>query len=130
MKNLRQHKIFRIVWIVMALHILNFSVDAPDAQNDEIFEDLSYNDIESFTEWFAEDVLNIQDAFKETDEPGDENSGFIKKVIDITFYQVHFEEETISMLLSNIKNNSTNVHYSEPFCAANYSSIFSPPPEA
>jgi hypothetical protein len=130
MSKLRQHNIFRIVWMVMALHILNFSIDAPDAQDDAITEDLSYNDIESFTEWFTEDVLNIKDAFEETDEQGDENSGFIKKVVDVKFHQVHFDEEIIPVLLSNIKNNSTKVHYSEPFCATNYISIFSPPPEA
>jgi len=115
----------------MALHILNFSIDAPDVQDYAVAEDLSYNEIESITEWFTEDVLQIKDTFKETDEQGDEdNNGFIKKVVDLKFYQVHFEEETIPTILSNIKNNSTFVHYTQPFCAVNYITIFSPPPEA
>lgn len=114
----------------MALHILNFSFDAPDALDYNVPEDLSYNEIESFTEWFAEDVLNLGDTFKETDEQGNEENGFIKKVIDIKFYRITVEEITTPILLTNIKNNSTKVHYSEPFCAANYLSVFSPPPEA
>lgn len=131
MKKLRQHRIYKIIWIVMALHILNFSIDSPDVQDDSIAEDISYNEIESISEWFTEDVLQIKDAFKESDEQGDEdNSGFIKKVVDLKFYKVCFEEETIPEILSDIKNNSTNVHYSQPICAVNYITIFSPPPEA
>jgi hypothetical protein len=130
MKSLRQLSILKIVWMVIALHILNFSFDAPDATNISIVEDLSFNEIESFTEWFAEDILNIEDAFSEADEQGDEESGFIKKIVDIKFYQVVFEDETITPSLINIKNNSTSVNYSKPFCATIYISIFSPPPEA
>lgn len=130
MKRLKQHSVFKIVWMVMALHILNFSMDAPDATNSTITEDLSFNEIESFTEWFAEDVLNIEDAFSESDEQGDEESGFIKKIVDIKFYQVAFEDEIKTPSLKNIKNNSTSVNYSKPFCASIYISIFSPPPEA
>jgi hypothetical protein len=116
--------------MVIALHILNFSLDAPDATNSAVAENLSFNEIESFTEWFAEEVLNIEDAFSEADEQGDEESGFIKKIVDIKFYQVVFEDETITPSLINIKNNSTSVNYSKPFCATIYISIFSPPPEA
>lgn len=130
MKKLRQHSILKIVWMAMALHILNFSFDAPDATKSNISEDLSFNEIESFTEWFAEDVLNIQDAFPESDEQGDEESGFIKKIVDMKFYHVVFEDETITPSLKNIKNNSTSVNYSKPFCSSIYISIFSPPPEA
>jgi hypothetical protein len=91
--------------MVIALHILNFSLDAPDATNSAVAENLSFNEIESFTEWFAEEVLNIEDAFSEADEQGDEESGFIKKIVDIKFYQVVFEDETITPSLINIKNN-------------------------
>jgi hypothetical protein len=130
MKKLRQHSILKIVWMAIALHILNFSLDAPDATNSTVAEDLSFNEIESFTEWFAEDVLNIEDAFKESDEQGDEESDFIKKIIDIKFYQVVLEDEILTPSLKNIKNNITSVNYSNPFCSSIYISIFSPPPEA
>lgn len=114
----------------MALHILNFSMDAPDAQDNSVAEDLSYNEIESITEWFAEEVLNIENAFPESDEQGDEESGFVKKIVDIKFHQVSFKETEKPISLSNIKNKNTQIYYSESFCAINYISIFSPPPEA
>jgi hypothetical protein len=130
MRGKLKGKILKIIWMAMALHILNFSLDAPDATKSTITEDLSFNEIESFTEWFAEDVLNIENAFSESDEQGDEESGFIKKIVDITFYQVVFKDEIRIPSLKNIKNNSTSVNYSKPFCATIYISIFSPPPEA
>jgi hypothetical protein len=130
MKRLRQHIGFRIVWISMALHILNFSIDAPDATNSLIAEDLLFNEIESITEWFAEEVLNIENAFSESDELGDEEMGFIKKIVEIKFYQVTFVDEITTPFLKNVKNNSTSVNYSKPFCFSIYISIFSPPPEA
>lgn len=114
----------------MALHILNFSIDAPDATNSLIAEDLLFNEIESITEWFAEEVLNIENAFSESDELGDEEMGFIKKIVEIKFYQVTFVDEITTPFLKNVKNNSTSVNYSKPFCFSIYISIFSPPPEA
>ncbi len=114
----------------MALHILNFSIDAPDIVNENLSEDLSYNEIESFSELITESIFDIENAFAESDEQGDEDSGFFKKIVDIKFYQVAFEDEIITPTLKNIKNNSTSVNYSKPFCATIYISIFSPPPEA
>ncbi len=130
MIKLRQNKLFNVFWIVIALHILNFSIDAPDILNENISEDLSYNEIESFSELITESIFDIENAFAESDEQGDEESGFVKKIIDIKFYQVAFEDEINKPSLKNIKNNSTSVNYSKPFLASIYISIFSPPPEA
>jgi hypothetical protein len=130
MKKFKQNNILKIVWIVMALHILNFSIDAPDILNENISEDLSYNEIESFTELIAENIFDIKNAFSESDEQGDEESGFVKKPLEIKLYQVAFEDQITLPFLTNIKNNSISVNYSKPFCSTIYISIFSPPPEA
>jgi hypothetical protein len=130
MKKFKQNNILKIVWIVMALHILNFSIDAPDILNENISEDLSYNEIESFTELIAENIFDIKNAFSESDEQGDEESGFVKKPLEIKLYQVAFEDQITIPFLTNIKNNSISVNYSKPFCSTIYISIFSPPPEA
>jgi len=130
MKKLRQHKIVRIVWIVMALHILNFSIDAPDVIDRNIAEDLSYNEIESFTELITENILSIENAFSETDEKGDEETEFFKKYSEITFYFISSKDKTINDSLRSIKNSSTSNLYSTPYCSTIYISIFSPPPEA
>jgi hypothetical protein len=130
MKKFKQNNILKIVWIVMALHILNFSIDAPDIVNENISEDLSYNEIESFTELIAENIFDIKNAFSESDEQGDEECGFVEKSVEIKLYKVAFEDQITTPSLINIKNNSISVNYSKPFCSTIYISVFSPPPEA
>lgn len=130
MNTLRQNKIFNLLWIVMALHILNFSIDAPDVIDRNIAEDLSYNEIESFTELITENILGIENAFSETDEKGDEETEFFKKYSEITFYFSSSKDKTVNDSLRSIKNSSTSNLYSTPYCSTIYISIFSPPPEA
>lgn len=130
MNTLRQNKIFNLLWIVMALHILNFSIDAPDVIDRNIAEDLSYNEIESFTELITENILGIENAFSETDEKGDEQTEFFKKYSEITFYFISSKDKMINDSLKSIKNRSTSNLYSTPYCSTIYISIFSPPPEA
>lgn len=130
MNTLRQNKIFNLLWIVMALHILNFSIDAPDVIDRNIAEDLSYNEIESFTELITENILGIENAFSETDEKGDEETEFFKKYSEITFYFISSKDKMINDSLKSIKNRSTSNLYCTPYCSTIYISIFSPPPEA
>lgn len=130
MNTLRQNKIFNLLWIVMALHILNFSIDAPDIIDRNIAEDLSYNEIESFTELITENILGIENALSETDEKGDEETEFFKKYSEITFYFISSKDKMINDSLKSIKNRSTSNLYSTPYCSTIYISIFSPPPEA
>lgn len=56
----------------MAIHILNFSIDSPDATSDSIAEDLSINDIESISELVLEHVLGFENMISEHDEPDKE----------------------------------------------------------
>ena len=129
MNTLRQNKIFNLLWIVMALHILNFSIDAPDVIDRNIAEDLSYNEIESFTELITENILGIENAFSESDEKGDEETEFFKKYSEITFYFISSKDKTVNDSLKSIKNSSISNLYSTPYCSTIYISIFSPPPE-
>lgn len=69
----RMHKLriffgFRLFWVCMAVHILNCSIDAPDARPDFAPEDLSVNEMESFTELVLEKVLNFPTAMPEQDD--------------------------------------------------------------
>jgi hypothetical protein len=130
MKKLRQHKIFKIVWIVMALHILNFSIDAPDAQDDAIAEDLSYNEIESITEFFAEDILQIKDAFSESDENDQEDNGLIKKITSFEFCKIHHPIDDKIVFYPVEINSIAFLYYKVPSLPVNYIEVFSPPPEA
>jgi hypothetical protein len=70
------HNFFtRLLCLLLALHFLNFSIDSKDLHPDSTPEDLSFNDIESVAEFFAEVVLKHHDAFKEHDEKDNEDGG-------------------------------------------------------
>lgn len=56
----------------MAIHIFNVSVDMPDANPDDVAEDLTVNDQETFVELVLEKCIGIENAIEEHDEPGDE----------------------------------------------------------
>jgi hypothetical protein len=68
MKKLRQNIAIRFLWFIMAIHILNVSVDTSDLVPANLPEDLSINDRESFAELFLEDILGIFNAVAEQDE--------------------------------------------------------------
>ena len=61
-------RFYRIICLLLALHFFNFSVDPRDPNPDSIPEDLSFNEMESFTELIVENLLGWNDAFEEHDE--------------------------------------------------------------
>ena len=64
----------RIFIVALALHLFNLSIDPQDKYPDWAPEDLSVNEIESFTEFFAEVILGKTNAFKEHDERDHESA--------------------------------------------------------
>jgi hypothetical protein len=90
---------------------------------------LRYNEIESLTELITESILNIDNAFSESDEKGDEETEFFKKHSKITFYFISSKDKTVNDSLKSIINSSISNLYSTPYCSTIYISIFSPPPE-
>lgn len=126
MKLLREHIIFRFLWVVLALHILNVSVDTPDAQPDNIREDFSFNDMESIAEIILEQVLNIDNAIPEHDESDNDNGKInLKTAIDffISTFSVKFADISYSLLN---KPSQYKESYHEQF----QPELNSPPPEA
>lgn len=85
MKKIRQHWLSRFLCGMVALIILNISVDAPDWQPNHVPEDLSYNDIESIVEWALEDVLQINNAIPEHDDADDHSPHKVEKLIELFF---------------------------------------------
>ncbi|MDJ1481093.1 hypothetical protein QNI16_11410 [Cytophagaceae bacterium YF14B1] len=86
MKKRPRYSLRAIGSLLMALWVLNFSIDSPDAYvgNSQVLqlgqEDLSVNDIESFTELIVENFLGHKNAIPEQDE-ADEHSD-IQKIVD------------------------------------------------
>jgi len=126
MKLLREHIVFRFLWVVLALHILNISVDTPDRQPDHVSEDLSYNDMESITEIVLEQVLCIDNAIPEHDEPDNDNGKTnLKTAIDFFISKFSVKLADISYYLLNNPSQ-----YKENFYQQFHSELNSPPPEA
>jgi len=129
MKFIREHIIFRCLWFVLALNILNLSVDTPDAQPSHISEDLSVNDMESIVEIVLEQICGINNAILEHDEPGDEeNNGLnAKKVVDFSNHQSINKLQSTIPKIHLVKNFiSYQGKYSEQF----HPEIVPPPPKA
>lgn len=99
-------------WILLALHILNISIDAPDRHADYYAEDLSYNDIESIVEFILESVLGIDNAIAEYDEADESGAIKINKNIDFFF------ESGISLLV--VRQPLVSVFHEDCF----YSPVF------
>jgi hypothetical protein len=77
LKMCRLSRLARIFSVIMALHIFNLSMDGRDANPDSVPEDLTFNDIESITEFFAEVVFNFTNAFEEHDEADTTEGGVL-----------------------------------------------------
>jgi len=73
------------MWLLMAIWIFDYSIDIPDPQSDAVTEDLSYNDMESISEFIFEYCLGWENFFPEHDEDDPEDRGGFAKKIEIAF---------------------------------------------
>jgi hypothetical protein len=99
----------------MAFYFLNFSIDSKDANPDYVPEDLSFNDIESVTEFFAEVVLNHVNAFQEHDERDNDDGG------SVDFFKYCCPDNSIV-----VKHYSFPISTSQKFQIRNSGSVQSP----
>lgn len=125
---IREHIVFRFLCLVMALNILNYSVDTPDAQAENIPEDLSFNDMESIVEIILEQLLGFDNAIAEIDEnDSDESTGItIKKGLDFYSYQQTAFSFSVFNTMFNCKNGLFTDQYSEQF----HPEVVPPPPKS
>jgi hypothetical protein len=65
----------KFLCLLLALHFLNLSIDSTDPNPDSVPEDLSFNDIESVTEFLAEIIFHNVNAFAEHDEKDNSDGG-------------------------------------------------------
>ena len=88
MVNARFSKVlwfYRIGSIVLAIHLLNFSIDPRDATPRYVPENLSVNDIESITEFLCEEVFQLANTFEETDDADDDSENIGGSILKIYF---------------------------------------------
>lgn len=116
-------RFYRIFCLLFALHFLNLSIDSKDPHPDSIPEDLSFNDIESVTEFIAEVVFGWHDAFQEHDE--DDSDDY--ETID--FYKFYVSNAA-GKILVNVNSNKSDafVSTSSGNALGPQKDIHSPPP--
>jgi len=128
MQFLRKHIVFRSFWLLMAFHVLNCSIDTPDAQPDSVPENLAYNDIESITELVMEKILGFENAFDEHEEhdPEDGSRFSIAKVL--LYFQPSIEFSIIHLPIVSF-SKYIPLTYENVFASQFHPDIVSPPPQ-
>jgi len=128
MSILRKHIVFRIVWVFMALHILNCSIDSPDAQPDYVPENLSYNDIESVAELIIEQIMGFDNIIPEQDEHDTEDGGSIS-IAKILFYCQPFSIFSLTTTEAVLPSAERPIHYRDTYASQFHPEIVPPPPK-
>jgi hypothetical protein len=115
----------RIIWLLLAVHFFNLSIDSRDREPDFAKEDLSINDIESISEYLTEIVFGFDDIFAEHDEADGHGES-------IDFNKILFSSQGLYAVMSvNYKTISLKYFIQN---TGNFSirarEITSPPPKA
>ncbi|MEB2786008.1 hypothetical protein [Algoriphagus persicinus] len=87
-RQIRNSKYTKILWVLMGLYLFNLSADTADPQPIHIPEDLSINDQESIIEIFVEKILGYEDAIKEYDDADTDESNK-KSIVSIDLFVPH-----------------------------------------
>ena len=113
----------------MALHILNFSIDSPDALPDDTPEDLRINDIESFSELLIERILGFDNFIAEHDEQ-DSEEGLSFQLDKIILFNQHSISSTGIYFITSISYPNPVPIFNENLHCQFSPRIISPPPRA
>ena len=83
MRLIRDSAFLRIFWGLMALYLLNISVDTADPDPEHIPEDLSFNEQESLVEIVVEKLMGFESAIAEYDDHDSEEHNKKNSKIEI-----------------------------------------------
>jgi hypothetical protein len=75
--------------------LLNLSVDPVDSAPNYVPENLSFNDIESFAEFFCEEVFGFTNAFEESDEADPDSETLASSVISFFFVSTNLDVKPV-----------------------------------
>ena len=129
MRYIKNHIVNRVLCLLIALHILNFSIDNPHTLFEHNKVQANFNEIDSVVELVLEDVLNIENAIPEHHAKTPVTHKFnAKKVVWVfEYYQpIQFKKQ----IAVNFKPAVTTTFYSTQIYSSPFISLFSPPPEA
>ena len=122
--TLRNSKLLCILWGILALYLLNISVDTIDEHPSHIPEDLSINDQESIVEIIVEKVLGYENAIAEHDD-NDSNERSKKNTLKIDLITKQFFQEDANLIQPRSKSLFLNPSFK---LSLGYSKIDTPPP--
>ncbi|WP_162927041.1 hypothetical protein [Flavobacterium psychrotrophum] len=119
----------RVLWMLMALHILNFSIDNPHTLFEHNVVDSDFDEIDSIAELVLEDVMHIEDAIPENHSKTPINNKFSGKKMIWVFeeYQKLIPQKPLPEV--NFKLVLEATFYKTPSYTSPKLALFSPPPE-
>lgn len=128
LRKIRNSEYFRYLWLFMALYILNLSADTQDFHGRLVKEDLTFNDQESLIEFVVEEIIGLDEVFKEYDDPDSEDGSKKLNIKNLNyippFLVLNFQENDEPFVLKKNRIPS-NLHVlSNDFCK-----IQLPPPK-
>jgi len=117
-----------LLWGLMALYLLNISVDTADPVSEAISENLSINDQESVVELIVEQFLGYEDAIAEYDEHDPEDYQK-KKVFKISFFPPPQEDSPQETQWQSASKKPRFLHYASRLIHTS-EDLDAPPPKA
>jgi len=129
MRYLKNHIVNRVLCLLMALHILNFSIDNPHTLFEHNKVQANFNEVDSVVELVLEEVLSIDNAIPEHHSKSPITHKFnAKKVVWLYEQNIQpiFFKATAQV---NFKPAATSVLYSHEIYNSPLLTLFSPPPQ-
>ena len=126
-KFLQHTKGLNLFWGLLALFMLNISIDVADADAFNMAEDLSYNEQESIVEYILEEMMGFEDAFPESDDNDASQKTVLKKSNNID----NFVVTPVALRDQDYYTIQKDKYPQQPGVspAFQYIRIISPPPE-
>ena len=128
MRYIKNHIGNRVLCLLMALHILNFSIDNPHTLFEHNKVQANFNEVDSVVELVLEDVFNIENAIPEHHAKTPITHKFNAKKVVWLFEQTipfYFKEPAVL----NFKPAVTTTFYSHEIYNSPLLTLFSPPPQ-
>ncbi|MFP9114192.1 hypothetical protein ACLI1A_09620 [Flavobacterium sp. RHBU_3] len=118
----------RVLWVLMALHILNFSIDNPHTFFEHSTVDEDFEEVDSMAELVLEDVLLIENAIPEHHTKSTQHLKLNVKKTVWTFEAIQ-GLKVASEGEENFKQVQPDTFYKDPLYNTPKLTLFSPPPE-
>ncbi len=115
----------RFFLVAFAVYLLNFSIDSQDPYPDDVAENLAFNDIESFYEFFTEALMGIEDAVEEHEERDMAEGGSFS----YAKYLCTASSPCVLQLRNYVELNTEQVDTSNFLLKRIFSRDLAPPPE-